>query len=52
MKPFVLFRLMFVKREINNFLNKYEPLSIFQEEEVGNIEMFLQHMFGQYMKPV
>jgi hypothetical protein len=36
------------KREINNFYNKYEPLSYqFQEEGGwGNIEMFLLHMFG------
>jgi hypothetical protein len=36
------------KREINNFYNKYEPLS-YQFKEEGdwkNIEMFLQHLFG------
>jgi hypothetical protein len=36
------------QREINNFYNKYEPLSYHFQEEGGweNIEMFLQHMFG------
>jgi hypothetical protein len=37
------------KREINNFYNKYEPLSysVNQNGNCKNIEMFLQHLFGK-----
>jgi hypothetical protein len=37
------------KREINNFYNKYEPLSYqFQAQgDWGNIDLFLHHMFGE-----
>jgi hypothetical protein len=37
------------QREINNFYNKYEPLSysVNQNGNCKNIEMFLQHLFGE-----
>lgn len=37
------------KMEINNFYNKYEPLSysIDKDGDWKNIEMFLRHMFGE-----
>lgn len=37
------------KREINNFYNKYEPLSysILNQGNWENIELFLKHMFGK-----
>jgi len=37
------------QREINNFYNKYEPLSYFVNEKGDwkSIELFLQHLFGK-----
>ena len=37
------------QREINNFYNKYEPLSYFVSEKGDwkNIKLFLQHLFGK-----
>jgi hypothetical protein len=38
------------QREINNFYNKYEPLSYCPSKNGNweNIEMFLQHLFGEH----
>ena len=37
------------QREINNFYNKYEPLSycVNEKGDWGNIKLFLQHLFGK-----